>query len=50
MAVRFAEAMGIDARYAKETSAFLNKAIEHGMAETDYSRLYPEFDAIREME
>lgn len=50
MAVRFADSMGIDARYAKETSAFLGKAIDHGMAETDYSRLYPEFDAIRAME
>ena len=47
MAVRLADSMGIDAHYAKETSAFLNKAIERGLAEIDYSRLYPEFDAIR---
>jgi 3-hydroxyisobutyrate dehydrogenase len=47
MAVRFADAMGIDARYAKETLAFLGHAIDRGMAEQDYSLLYPEFDAIR---
>ncbi len=47
MAVRFADSMGIDARYAKETLTFLNKAIDRGMAEQDYSLLYPEFDAIR---
>lgn len=47
MAVRFAEAMGIDARYAKETLNFLGHATDRGMAEQDYSLLYPEFDAIR---
>lgn len=47
MAVRFADSMGIDARYAKETLDFLGHAIDRGMAEKDYSLLYPEFDAIR---
>ena len=47
MAVRFADSMDIDARYAKETLNFLNHAIDRGMAEQDYSLLYPEFDAIR---
>lgn len=47
MAVRFAESMDIDARYAKETLSFLGHAIDRGMAEKDYSLLYPEFDAIR---
>ena len=47
MAVRFADAMGIDARFAKETLDFLGHAIDRGMAEQDYSLLYPEFDAIR---
>ena len=50
MAVRFADAMGIDARYAKETLNFLGHAIDRGMAEQDYSLLYPEFDAIRASE
>jgi len=50
MAVRMAEGLGMDARYAKETSAFLNKAIERGMAEDDYSLLYKVFDDIREAE
>lgn len=50
MAVRMADIFGLDARYAKETSAFLNKAIERGMAEEDYSLLYRDFDAIRAME
>lgn len=48
MAVRFAESMDIDARYAKETLNFLGHAIDQGMAEKDYSLLYPEFDAIRD--
>lgn len=48
MVVRMAEGMGMDARYAKETSAFLNKAIDRGMAEDDYSLLYKVFDDIRE--
>jgi hypothetical protein len=48
MAVRMAEGMGMDPRYAKETSAFLNKAIDRGMAEDDYSLLYKVFDDIRE--
>jgi len=48
MAVRFADSMGIDARYAKETLNFLGHAIDHGMAEQDYSLLYPEFDTIRD--
>lgn len=48
MAVRFADSMGIDARYAKETLDFLGHAIDRGMAEQDYSLLYPEFDAIRD--
>jgi 3-hydroxyisobutyrate dehydrogenase len=47
MAVRMAESMNIDARYAKETLKFLNRAIDNGMAEKDYSLLYPEFDKIR---
>ena len=47
MAVRFANSMGIDARYAKETLNFLGHAIDRGMAEQDYSLLYPEFDTIR---
>ena len=47
MAVRMADAMGVDGRYAKETLEFLGRAIDHGMAEQDYSLLYPEFDAIR---
>ena len=47
MAVRMADAMGIDAHYAKETLEFLGRAIDRGMAEHDYSLLYPEFDAIR---
>jgi 3-hydroxyisobutyrate dehydrogenase len=47
MAVRMADAMGVDARYAKETLNFLGHAIDRGMAEKDYSLLYPEFDAIR---
>lgn len=50
MAVRLGESLGMDARYAKETSAFLNKAIERGMAEDDYSLLYTVFDEIRETE
>jgi 3-hydroxyisobutyrate dehydrogenase len=50
MAVRFADEMGVDARYAKETLNFLGHAIDRGMAEQDYSLLYPEFDAIRESE
>jgi len=50
MAVRFADSMGIDARYAKETLNFLGHAIDRGMAEKDYSLLYPEFDAIRDAE
>ena len=50
MALRMAEGLGMDARYTRETSAFLNKAIERGMAEDDYSLLYPVFDEIREME
>ena len=50
MAVRLAESLDMDARYARETSAFLNKAIERGMAEDDYSLLYPAFDEIRDME
>jgi len=50
MAVRLAESLGMDAHYARETSAFLNKAIDRGMAEDDYSLLYPAFDDIREME
>jgi len=50
MAVRFADSMGIDARYAKETLDFLGHAIYRGMAEKDYSLLYPEFDAIRDEE
>ncbi|MBO6782652.1 MAG: NAD(P)-dependent oxidoreductase [Alphaproteobacteria bacterium] len=50
MAVRMAEGLGMDARYAKETSAFLNKAIARGMAEDDYSLLYKVFDEIRETE
>ncbi len=48
MAVRMADGLGMDARYAKETSAFLNKAIERGMAEDDYSLLYKVFDDIRD--
>ena len=47
MAVRMAESMNIDARYAKETLQFLNRAVDNGMAEKDYSLLYPEFDKIR---
>ncbi|MBC92748.1 MAG: hypothetical protein CMM38_03830 [Rhodospirillaceae bacterium] len=47
MAVKMAESMNIDARYAKETLQFLNRAIDNGMAEKDYSLLYPEFDKIR---
>ena len=47
MAVRMADAMGVDGRYAKETLKFLGRAIDRGMAEQDYSLLYPEFDAIR---
>lgn len=50
MALRMAEGLGMDARYTRETSAFLNKAIERGMAEDDYSLLYPVFDEIREMD
>jgi 3-hydroxyisobutyrate dehydrogenase len=50
MAVRFAESLDMDARYAKETSAFLGKAIERGMAEDDYSLLYKVFDDVRAME
>ncbi len=50
MAVRFGEEMGVDARYAKETLEFLGRAIDRGMAEQDYSLLYPEFDAIRDSE
>ncbi|MBT5944139.1 MAG: NAD(P)-dependent oxidoreductase [Rhodospirillaceae bacterium] len=50
MAVRLAESLDIDARYARETSGFLNKAIERGMAEDDYSLLYPAFEEIRDME
>ncbi|MBN43897.1 MAG: hypothetical protein CL573_10475 [Alphaproteobacteria bacterium] len=50
MALRMAEGLGMDAHYTRETSAFLNKAIERGMAEDDYSLLYPIFDEIREME
>lgn len=50
MALRMAEGLGMDARYTRETSAFLNKAIERGMAEDDYSLLYSVFDDIREME
>ncbi|MDE0780132.1 MAG: NAD(P)-dependent oxidoreductase [Alphaproteobacteria bacterium] len=48
MVVRMAENMGMDPRYAKETSGFLNKAIDRGMAEDDYSLLYKVFDDIRE--
>ena len=48
MVVRMAEDMGMDPRYAKETSGFLNKAIDRGMAEEDYSLLYKVFDDIRE--
>ncbi len=48
MAVRLADSMGVDARYAKQTLEFLGHAIDRGMAEKDYSLLYPEFDAIRE--
>lgn len=47
MAVRMAEASGVDARYARETSDFLKQAIGQGMAEDDYSLLYPAFDRIR---
>ena len=47
MAGKMAESMNIDARYAKETLQFLNRAIDNGMAEKDYSLLYPEFDKIR---
>ena len=50
MAVRLGESLGMDSRYAKETSAFLKKAIERGMAEDDYSLLYTVFDEIRETE
>ncbi|MGB0570840.1 MAG: NAD(P)-dependent oxidoreductase [Alphaproteobacteria bacterium] len=50
MAVRLAESLGMDAHYARETSSFLNKAIDRGMAEDDFSLLYPAFDEIREME
>ncbi len=47
MAVRLADSMGIDARYAKETLDFLGHAIDQDMAEEDYSLLYRDFDAIR---
>lgn len=47
MAVRLADSMGIDARYAKETLEFLGHAIDRDMAEEDYSLLYRDFDAIR---
>jgi 3-hydroxyisobutyrate dehydrogenase len=50
MVVRMAEGLGMDARYAKETSAFLGKAIDRGMAEDDYSLLYKVFDDIRDSE
>ncbi len=49
MALRMAEGLDMDARYTRETSEFLKKAIERGMAEDDYSLLYPVFDEIREM-
>lgn len=50
MAVRLAEGLDMDARYARETSRFLAKAIERGMAEDDYSLLYKVFDEVREAE
>jgi 3-hydroxyisobutyrate dehydrogenase len=46
MAVAQAEALGTGAALGTVTRDFLDVAIEHGMSETDYSRLYERFDEI----
>jgi 3-hydroxyisobutyrate dehydrogenase len=46
MAVATAEALGTGAALGTVTRDFLNAAIEHGMTDTDYSRLYEQYEAI----
>lgn len=46
MAVAQAEALGTGAALGTVTRDFLNAAIEHGMTDIDYSRLYERFDEI----
>ena len=48
MAVRMADSMGVKAHYTNQTYNFLEKAINMGMSEEDYSLLYPQFDTIRD--
>jgi 3-hydroxyisobutyrate dehydrogenase len=48
MAVRMAHSMGVEANYTNQTYNFLEKAINMGMSEKDYSLLYPQFDNIRD--
>ncbi len=46
MAVAQAEALGVGAALGTATRDFLDVAIDHGMTDTDYSRLYERFDEI----
>lgn len=46
MAVETAGALGSGAALGTVTRDFLNVAIDHGMTDTDYSRLYERFDEI----
>ena len=46
MAVRLAGALGTRVPLGTVTRNFLEEAIAHGMADTDYSRLYERFHEI----
>ncbi len=48
MGVAMANALGAPAAFSGETLALLQRAMASGMAETDFSRLYQEFDRLAE--
>jgi 3-hydroxyisobutyrate dehydrogenase len=49
LAVRLAHECGADVEYGERTLAFLDKAVERGMVEEDYSLLYRDFDKIKQV-
>ncbi|MFY0611499.1 MAG: NAD(P)-dependent oxidoreductase [Hyphomicrobiaceae bacterium] len=48
MGVAMANSLGAPAAFSAETLALLNRALDAGMSEIDFSRLYQEFDRLAE--